>query len=1056
MQTDKPGPPPLESERLASLRSLRLLDTPAEARFDRFTVIARQYFDTKISLVSLVDAERQWFKSAQGLDVRETSRDVSLCGHAILDDGILCVPDVLADPRFADNPLVTGPPHIRFYAGAPLHAPDGQRIGTLCIIDDRPRSLSAADQSMLLNLAACVDAEIANTQLLEQARELTRSRHLEDIIARAQSGFIANEDRHGAFGALLEDLLALTGSEYGFIGEIRYSNEGAPFLKTYAITDIAWDEGTRAFYQQNAPQGMEFRNLKTLFGVALASGEPVIANDAPNDPRRGGLPAGHPALNAFLGCPIRHNGELVAMFGLANRAGGYDDALLEFLGPLAATIGQLVDAARTRDLHVAAESRLQNIIDGTRIGTWEWNVQTGETWFNERWAEMAGYTLEELRPLSIDTWGALCHPDDMAYSNEVLQKHFAGELDHYDADCRMRHKEGHWIWVRDRGRVVRWTDDGKPLMMSGTHSCITEHKRTLIALEASETRLRGLFDLSPFGIALNDFETGAFIEANNALLAIIDRDRDELRQLSYFDLTPREWSEDESIIRKELETSGRYGPYEKECLRKDGSRIPVLLSGLMVYDVNGKKLNWSIIQDISAQKTHQLETAEQLDTLHTVLYQLGVATLLIDRDGTIRFATRRCDALGLDAAMLTGRHWSEALPLSANARALLERQIHMAAGERRPVEVSWRQGRRHHVLECNVRDAPDGSMGNRILSLTDISELHHLRNQLAVHRFGMMLGGSEPMRELYDRIGDVARGDWTVLIAGETGSGKELVARSIHDGSARREGPFIAVNSAGLTESLLASQLFGHRKGAFTGAFSDQVGVFESADGGTLFLDEIGDLPRGMQASLLRVLQEKEIVRVGETRPRKVDVRILAATNKDLGQEVAAGRFRQDLLYRLRVARLLVPPLRERKEDIPLLVEAFLAQGESLARGRAPRCSSAALTILLKHDWPGNVRELKATIDHALIHCHGDEIQARDLPLEISSRSLEGSQGASDQGQPSDQGEQERILAMLEHTGGNCARAAKLLGIGRATLYRRMDRLGISRRGREPGTTSAA
>jgi PAS domain S-box-containing protein len=1044
---DEPNLPPQEEERLKSLKALGLLDTPAEARFDRLTAIARQHFGTKISLVSLVDAERQWFKSRQGLEVGETSRDVSFCGHAILGAEIFCVPDARADPRFADNPLVTGPPHIRFYAGAPVHGPDRQRIGTLCIIDDRPRSLSAADRSMLLNLAACVDEEIANTRVREQARELARSRHLEDIIARAQSGFIANENRHGAFNALLEDLLALTGSEYGFIGEIRYSDQGAPFLKTYAITDIAWDEGTRAFYEQNAPQGMEFRNLKTLFGAALASGEPVIANDPGNDARRGGLPAGHPALNAFLGCPIRHNGELVAMFGLANRAGGYDDALLEFLGPLAATIGQLVDAARTRDLHIAAENRLQNIIDGTRVGTWEWNVQTGETRFNERWAEMAGYTLEELGPVSIDTWAALCHPDDIESSNRALQKHFAGELDYYDVDCRMRHKDGHWIWVRDRGQVVSWTQDGKPLMMSGTHSCITEQKLTLLELAASETRLRSLFDLSPLGIALNDFETGVFIEANNALLAIVGRDRNELRKLNYFDVTPREYVRDESLIRKTLEESGRYGPYEKEYLRKDGSRVPVLLTGMMVYDVNGKKLIWSIIQDISNQQTRLQETAEQLDTLNLVLDQLGVGTLVIDAGGTVRFASRRCDALGLDTALLVGRHWSEALPLSATAQALLHRQIHTTAGERRPVEISWRRDHRHHVLECDVRDAPSGAIGNRILSLTDVSELHHLRNQLAVHPFGMMLGGSEPMRELYSRIGDVARGDWTVIIDGETGSGKELVARSIHDGSARKEGPFIAVNSAGLNEGLLASQLFGHRKGAFTGAFSDQEGIFESAAGGTLFLDEIGDLPLGMQASLLRVLQEKEIVRVGETRPRKVDVRILAATNKDLGREVAAGRFRQDLLYRLRVARLRVPPLRERKEDIPMLVESFIAQGASLAAGRTPRCGRAALTILLRHDWPGNVRELKAAIDHALIHCHSDEIQPRDLPQEISCRALEDSTA---NGEPSGHGEQERILAMLEHTGGNCARAAKLLGIGRATLYRRMDRLGISRRGREP------
>ena len=330
----------------------------------------------------------------------------------------------------------------------------------------------------------------------------------------------------------------------------------------------------------------------------------------------------------------------------------------------------------------------------------------------------------------------------------------------------------------------------------------------------------------------------------------------------------------------------------------------------------------------------------------------------------------------------------------------------------------------------------------------DVPDKPRAQQRLTGGQHALLLGTSAPMLDLYRRIADVARGDWNVLIEGQTGVGKDLVARSVHDASARRNKPFVAVNAAGLSEHLLASQLFGHRKGAFTGAVADQQGFFEAAAEGTLFLDEIGDLPLSMQASLLRTLEAKEIVRLGETLARKVDVRIIAATHKDLGDEVAAGRFREDLLYRLRVARLHVPALRERRGDIPLLAEAFLgrslvASGESL-----PRLSGDALRCLMRYDWPGNVRELKAGIDHAVIHCRSDVIHCSDFPPEFArdadstvayaspATTLVGPEPAGD--------ERVQLLAALEATRGNCSRAAALLGISRATLYRHLSRLGIT------------
>jgi len=446
---------------------------------------------------------------------------------------------------------------------------------------------------------------------------------------------------------------------------------------------------------------------------------------------------------------------------------------------------------------------------------------------------------------------------------------------------------------------------------------------------------------------------------------------------------------------------------------------------------------------MSQERQRLLRQAEQQrEALLCLLDQLRIGTLLVNDDGQIGFVNRYCASIGLDPESSVGQHWQTVLPLDKSGRCSLKAQLASPATDRVRLNLHWKIGDRQYFVEADVRDTP-GPEAQYIVCLTDVSELRRLQQEIENSRYGRMIGNSVPMRELYRLIDEVARGDWTVLIEGETGVGKELVAHSVHAASPRKDGPFIAVNSAGLSESLLTSQLFGHRKGAFTGALADQEGFFESAQGGTLFLDEIGDLPPSMQASLLRVLQEKEITRLGETRARKVDVRILAATHKDLTSEAHAGRFREDLLYRLRVARLYVPALRERKADIPMLMEAFLADSYQVSGSAQPRFSPQALQRLQNYDWPGNVRELKASIDYAVIHCRGETIDPEDLPPEIGQAAVTV-KVADSTPIAAARDEREQILAALAETGGNRAKAARLLGISRATFYRRLDKLGIS------------
>lgn len=306
-----------ELQRQAALERTGLLDTQPEERFDRYTAIASKAFKVPIALISLVDSNRQWFKSCQGLSISETPREVSFCSHAIRESEILVIEDTLCDDRFMDNPLVTEEPHIRFYAGAPLHDSDGFRLGTLCLIDRAPRTFDQNDQALLREIADCVEREVN----LQVATEL-------------------------------------------------------------------------------------YQELKS------------------------------------------------------------------------------------------SERRAKAVIEGTRIGTWEWNVQTGETVFNERWANICGYRLDELEPVNIETWLNLAHPEDQLESERLLNAHFSGELPEYDCRCRMKHKNGHWVWVHDRGQVFEWTEKGEPLMMCGTHADITDEMASLDRIQRQNTALSILNELA--------------------------------------------------------------------------------------------------------------------------------------------------------------------------------------------------------------------------------------------------------------------------------------------------------------------------------------------------------------------------------------------------------------------------------------------------------------------------------------------------------------------------------------------------------------------------------
>ena len=341
------------------------------------------------------------------------------------------------------------------------------------------------------------------------------------------------------------------------------------------------------------------------------------------------------------------------------------------------------------------------------------------------------------------------------------------------------------------------------------------------------------------------------------------------------------------------------------------------------------------------------------------------------------------------------------------------------------------ESRRVEMSVTMIRDEKGRNFGV-LASIADVTEILNL--SMKAHEltsFSGIIAKDSKMMTVFRQIQDVAGYDYPVHISGETGTGKELVASAIHNESRRSGEPFVPINCGALPESLIESELFGHVKGAFSGALREKKGRFELADKGTIFLDEVAEISRQMQVKLLRFLQDGMFEKVGGENTVHVNVRVISATNKDLKKEVQQKTFRKDLFYRLNVIPIHLPPLRERRNDIPLLVDHFLKEAGEMHKNMPPEISKEAISVLMGYHWPGNVRELQNAIQFAIVHCSGDTIFPKDLPLELKDQSILGpSRGASRKLNV------ESVKSVLIKTGGNKARAARILGVGRATLYR--------------------
>lgn len=598
-------------------------------------------------------------------------------------------------------------------------------------------------------------------------------------------------------------------------------------------------------------------------------------------------------------------------------------------------------------------------------------------------------------------------------------------------------------------------------------------------LEEREGKIRRLVEANIMGVVIRKIFVGEIIEANEAFLQMTQYSRNDLvtGRVRWTDLTPAEWHDRDERALAEAKATGTIQPFEKEYFRKDGSRVPVLI-GAAVFEGSGNG-GVAFVLDLSEQKRAEERLVKNEERTRLMLDEALDAVVSMDVDGVttgwntqaeVIFGWSREDAVGrrMSDTIIPAQH-REAHErglrhfLATGEGAVLNRRIEMTAlrrdGREFPIELAVTPLKlgQTWTFSAFIRDITERKRAEKTLEKA-FEEIKTLKEQLyrenlalrdEVDRASMfeeVVGTSKALQTVLSLIAKVGPTDSTVFITGETGTGKELIARAVHKRSRRSGRAFLSVNCAALAPSLISSELFGHEKGAFTGAMQRRLGRFELADGGTIFLDEVGELLPDTQAALLRVLQEREFERVGGAQSIHVDVRVIAATNRDLKAAVANGSFRQDLFYRLNVFPIEVPPLRERKDDILMLVEYFVQPYASRTGKNIRSIDKRTLELFQSYEWPGNIRELQNIIERSVILSSRDVFSVDESWFSRQSSAAEASVQSLPAFKGAGRSEREMIEAALAESRGRVSGpsgAAAKLRIPPSTLESRIKALKI-------------
>jgi len=740
---------------------------------------------------------------------------------------------------------------------------------------------------------------------------------------------------------------------------------------------------------------------------------------------------------------VRPNGEVryIRCVGVVE-----NESLKKYVGSAIDVTEQelLTQELRRREAYLAEAQRL------SLTGSFGWKPDSGEIVWSDETYRIFEYDRAE-KP-TLDMVFQRMHPHDRARAQQVIEG--VSRSTDFEHEYRLVMPGGAIKHIHVRAHAL--SDSSSNIEVVGAVTDITKRK-------TAEDKIRRVVEAGILGIYIANVE-GEIVEANQAFLQMLQYDRQDLDsgRLRWTDLSPAEWRERDERALTEALATGAMQPYEKEFFRKDGSRAPVLL-GAALFE--GRSDGVAFVLDLSEQKRAEEKIRKQEMEFRQIL---DLAPQLVAVYGPNRerlYANRvMLDYLGFSLEEWRRRFkFGEALYPDDWERATSQFDGSVSSGAGFELEVRLRKGDggyRWFLARCNPMCDDNGQIMRWYLACTDIEDRKRAEQKLQQENvalreeidkasmFEEIVGTSRSLKAVLSRIAKVAPTDSTVLITGETGTGKELIARAVHKRSQRSARPFVSVNCAALPPTLVSSELFGHEKGAFTGATQRRLGRFEMADRGTIFLDEVGELLPDTQAALLRVLQEREFERVGGGQPVHVDVRVIAATNRDLNAAVANGTFRQDLLYRLNVFPIEMPPLRERKDDILILVEYFVQRYANRAGRNIRSIDQKTLDLLQSYDWPGNIRELQNVIERSIILSSTDVFSVDELWLSkrISPQASRVETSPALNVEP--RSEREIIEAALAETRGRVSGpsgAAAKLRIPASTLETRIKALKINK-----------